>query len=196
MNPTIGAALIGAGGSFAGGVAGLVAADIASDKAWNRQKAMMQRKYQWQMADMRKAGLNPILAAGATPGMLTPPVQQTGDIASSARSAVSHGMKAAMLKKQLKQLDLANEKLAADTGVARVQQMNLASAIEQNLANAQNTKIKNIVDMGAANILLQDLTGWKNNLMAPGRSAIGKNVEYLEGRLLEGARRFRSYFND
>lgn len=175
---------------------GAIAGDIASDKAWNRQKAMMQRRYQWQMEDMRKAGLNPILASGATPGMLTPPVQSTGDISSSAQSAVSQGMKAAMLKKQLKQLDLQNEKLKEDAGVARVQQMSLASAIEQNLANAQGRKIQNIVDMGAANILLQDLSGWKNNLMAPGRSVLGKNVEYIEGRVLDGAKWLRNYFND
>lgn len=38
---------------------------------------MMKEKYQWQVADMRKAGLNPILAAGATPGMGSTTMAQT-----------------------------------------------------------------------------------------------------------------------
>lgn len=194
MDPVIGAALIGAGSAFQGGVAGAIAGDIASDKAWNRQKAMMQRKYQWQMADMRKAGLNPILAAGASPGMLTPPVQDTSSIASSARDAVSSGMKAAAMKKQLKQLDLQNEKLVEDARLQRVNQLSQAASMDLAQANASLTRTRNLAEMGALQLLMSDRDAWKNNVFAPGRSILGKNIEYVEDRLIDGFRRLPSLF--
>jgi hypothetical protein len=193
MDPVIGAALIGAGSSFSGGVMGAIAGDIASDKAWNRQKAMMQRKYQWQMQDMRKAGLNPILAAGASPGMLTPPVQDTSSIASSARDAVSSGMKAAMLKKQIKQLDLQNDKLKEDVGVARVQQMSMAAALDESLARSQGQWISNIAELGALQILQRNRGGWEANVLSPGRSQMGKDVEYSIEALMRAGRTFNPF---
>ena len=35
----------------------------ASSKAWRRQREAAQNAHQWEVADLRKAGLNPILSA-------------------------------------------------------------------------------------------------------------------------------------
>lgn len=40
--------------------------DPNSAEAYRRQKDFYQNRYQWMMEDMRKSGLNPILAAGST----------------------------------------------------------------------------------------------------------------------------------
>lgn len=51
-------------------VAGPTANKFQGDIAWSRTKRLYQHRYQWQMADMRKAGLNPILMSqkGGAPG--------------------------------------------------------------------------------------------------------------------------------
>lgn len=40
-----------------------------SKTAWSRTKRMMKKRHQWEVRDLRKAGLNPILSAGAAPSM-------------------------------------------------------------------------------------------------------------------------------
>lgn len=39
----------------------------AADVAWDRNRTMMQKGHQWEVRDLRKAGLNPILSAGGSP---------------------------------------------------------------------------------------------------------------------------------
>lgn len=110
----------------AGGMAGVQAlTDMASsglgayfanretNQAWSRQKAMMTRRYQWTMMDMKKAGLNPILAyqQGGTGGAAVPqssqPSVKTSDYAASAREG-------ALIGAQLRNLEANTTKTLAE----------------------------------------------------------------------------------
>lgn len=56
----MGASLVG---DFASGALNSIWAGAAEDKAWDRQKKILRNRHQWEMEDLRKAGLNPILTA-------------------------------------------------------------------------------------------------------------------------------------
>lgn len=70
-----------AAGEFAGAGIQSLFSGQAEDKAWERQKIIMRNRHQWEMEDLRKAGLNPILTAtkgigGGAPGVSIPPRSQ------------------------------------------------------------------------------------------------------------------------
>lgn len=46
-----------------GGAANLGSSALSAYFGWKHQKEVMQNRHQWEVADMRKAGLNPILSA-------------------------------------------------------------------------------------------------------------------------------------
>lgn len=78
-------------------------------QANNFTREMMQNRHQWQVADMRAAGLNPILSAGGTPSM-----------GASAQAAPSQdpgaaGLQAALSAKMLDKVQAEINKTKAET---------------------------------------------------------------------------------
>lgn len=72
----LGAAL-GAAGSIAGGIIGGNQASNAANKAWDRQKAVLQRQVTWRVRDAVRAGIHPLAALGLNPAS-GPPAAQIG----------------------------------------------------------------------------------------------------------------------
>ncbi len=97
-NVTTAAMAQGATGLFGSGLDfGISAA--ASKTAWSRQKRMMQKAIQWRVGDMRKAGINPILAAGSIGGGGgSPPPGAQSNFATGALTAASIRQTAATIK--------------------------------------------------------------------------------------------------
>lgn len=58
-------ALAGAGGGLLGSVGSFFSQREAAEQAWKRQKKVLQNQVQWRVADLKAAGINPILAASA-----------------------------------------------------------------------------------------------------------------------------------
>lgn len=86
-------ALVGASNSAIQGGIALKQAKVA----WRRQKRVLQNQIQWRVADLRKAGLNPILAASSGLGAGgAPSVQQASlpDFSSGAARGAEAGIKA------------------------------------------------------------------------------------------------------
>ena len=57
--------LFGGGLSAGGSALGALFSKKAADAAWRRQKTAMQNQVSWRVADLKRSGINPVLAAGA-----------------------------------------------------------------------------------------------------------------------------------
>lgn len=108
-----------------GGAANLGSSALSAYFGWKHQKEAMQNRHQWEVADMRKAGLNPILSAtggsgapGNAPQIVAPDL--AGAFKSGAETSTQHSEK--NLKDALeKQTYVQNSALQADAGLKRAQ---------------------------------------------------------------------------
>lgn len=108
-----------------GGAANLGSSALSAYFGWKHQKEVMQNRHQWEVADMRKAGLNPILSAtggsgapGNAPTIVAPDL--AGAFKSGAETSTQHSEK--NLKDALeKQTYVQNSALQADAGLKRAQ---------------------------------------------------------------------------
>ena len=95
----------------ASAIGNLGSSALASYVNWKHQKEVMQNRHQWEVADLRKAGLNPILSAGGQGTSGNAPVIEPTDVAGAMHSGADKELKEA----QAKQVEVQNSALAADT---------------------------------------------------------------------------------
>ena len=107
-----------------GGVANFGSSALSAYVGWKHQKEVMQNRHQWEVEDLRKAGLNPIISAGGSGAPGNAPTIVAPDIAgamkSGAEASTQHSEK--NLKDALeKQTYVQNSALQADAGLKRAQ---------------------------------------------------------------------------
>lgn len=143
--PVIGAA-IGAGASFLGARAQNKAALAATRAQMDFQRESAQNRYQWTMADMKAAGLNPILAyqqggGAALQGSSYQPVNTLGGIPGAINSA------------------FANQKMQAETAAIETG----IGKIEEEIKNLAATRDNTNTDTYLKNVNAQ-LQSWTTQL--------------------------------
>jgi len=107
-----------------GGAANFGSSALSAYFGWKHQKEVMQNRHQWEVEDLKKSGLNPILSAGGQGASGNAPVIVPPDIAGAmeagARTDTQHSEKS--LKDALKdQTYVQNSALQADAGLKRAQ---------------------------------------------------------------------------
>lgn len=182
-----------AAANFAGGIGSSALSLLASKRAIKFQKEAMKNRHQWEVEDLRKAGLNPILSAnnGASTGGLNMPMPDTSGISKGVNSAIAALQVENQLKQQEANIALTKQQTYAARAAGDAAYSN-ARLLNENAANAQrlndymrsNPDVYDAIQKNAVNSI-------------GGLSAIGEDIlhgmynssKQFASRVFEGARK-------
>lgn len=144
MDPITAGALIAGGSQIIGSGLSAFSSSRAAKKvarmqiAWERQKA--QNAHQWEVEDLKKAGLNPILSAdsgGATAGSINPPMPDFSSLQQMGEGVGQVIQSALEMKMQNKKNEADIDKILSDINVQSKQGSLIQAQTIKELAQAK-----------------------------------------------------------
>lgn len=151
-------------------------AAASAEQNYEYQKEAMQNRHQWQVADLRKAGLNPILSAnsGAATGGMGGTGSPAADLNLNPLSYINSAIDAMNRLAQNDAIEAGIEKTKADTDVSKAQGRYLTAQEKNAIAD---TALKNISTAAQS----MDLDFWKSNPSAYNVRMGNKAMPYVGG---------------
>lgn len=177
LDDAIGGALLGGVMDIAGGIFSANMQNSATEAMQQRnidwEREQLQNKHQWEVEDLRKAGLNPILSASNSSSAVSAGSPQGANPNIQLSKTLEALSNSALMKKEteLKQfaLDTERMKAEADMIIAKHKENLTPSAIELNQTQA---------DLNLTNI-------WRLNKLVPLEEAYSKaNVDYTVQKMI------------
>lgn len=148
MDPLVTAALVGAGGSFLGGLFGNHSAKKAAKAQMAFQERMAKNAHQYEVADLKAAGLNPILSAGGS-GAATPSGAMPNLNTNVVGDAVSSAMEAARSRAELDNIQADADLKKDQSLVAKTQSatnVKMAELLQSQAKGVQSDNVKKAVE--------------------------------------------------
>lgn len=99
------------------------AASKAADKANDFTMHMMKNRHSWEVDDLRKAGLNPILSTHGAPSMGSSAMAQTHTVPPQASSISNSALTAMRLRQEMKNLKAQERNTEMDTAKKETEKM-------------------------------------------------------------------------
>ncbi len=157
-----------------------------SQLAWRRAKRAMKNRHQWEVGDLKAAGLNPILSAGAAPSIAGPPSPmafQGGDLAEAIRKSMDSKSQRKTNRMTRQQIAGARDLLKSQYDLMVEQAGTERSKQDMYAATAENTRAQTqrygpISELGgAASAAMGDLKGGVSNARQNIMNMIGGNAQ-------------------
>lgn len=158
------AAVAAAGGDLIGGLADQYFAEKAGDKAWKRQKKVLQNQVQWRVADAVKAGLHPLAALGVNPasGPIADSVGSLGSAVASMGANIGRAAEAFLTPA---------DKIAAKSALLSLEQQQAnIDLTKSQIAGAQKALLTQGSTPGIASNISDPFTDKKMRIHDPGVS--------------------------
>lgn len=163
MDPIVTSALIGAGSNFLSSSLG----NSSSKSAWRESVAVdrfnYKRRHQWEVQDLKKAGLNPVLSAlNGAPSM---PGAGQAQVFNPAATAASHVQSALMAKKLGAEINAINAQARRDNASAGVSE-NIAdiSSAGASFGEWAGDMTDKVISSAKGMANSKYFQGWKDNI--------------------------------
>lgn len=185
-------AIVGGATSLAGGVLTNMGNKKAAQKQMDFQERMSNTSYQRAVADMKLAGINPMLAymqgGASSPGGASPQIQ---DALSPAVSSAQHGARLGaelkqaglqrdMMKKQMDGQDQINAGLFIDNHTKGLEQDAIAASTAESVARAAESRARLGIHTTEAELKKLGLAGAQNVSWVERLPFIGKGLTLID----------------
>lgn len=169
-------AAIGAVGSIFGAKMGADAAEDNMQAQIQWQREQLQNKHQWEVEDLKKAGLNPVLSAGGSSSAASvSPSAITNPLSGLASSAAELGKLKSEIKKN--EADISNQTKSADAAMKNADSSMINAESNKMLSEVNATKlnqdIQNSVLSTAADVKYKQSQADAYNRLVDGQIANG-----------------------
>lgn len=131
-----------------GGVANLGSSAVGAYFSWKHQKEVMKNRHQWEVEDLRKAGLNPILSAGGSGAPGNAPIIEAPDVSGAAAKAVEASLGRSqedLIKAQTQQSLSSARQAESQTALNKTEEKRVGFEADRSLENVATQALTNYI---------------------------------------------------